>query len=111
MNMKYKDLSKEQKIYIVYQTLLAYVDDYLADPNRFNSQRTNQLLKVILKLLKDINIFNKTIRHIDWNNPRRYIGAMVRILRKVVKKYPNCKDTVTYHKELLHITIKNLILD
>ncbi len=108
--MKYEDLSKEQKVCLVYQYLLEYINDYLACTKLFSSYRTNQLLEVILKLLDDISVYNKTIRHIDWKNPRRYIGTMVRILRKMAKKYPNYRELSKKHKELIDVTIKDLVL-
>lgn len=81
---KFSDLSEEEKWLIAYNTLVDYIDDILANPlgEEHNKPfKTNKIFKRLLYILNSINIFNKTIRHIDWKQSQRYVTATFKIVK------------------------------
>lgn len=49
----------------------------------------NKVLNKLIYLLNDLKVFNKTIRHIDWNKARRKIEASIRVVDKLKRLYNN----------------------
>lgn len=87
---KFSDLSDEQKWWLAYDTLSEYVEDIIGNtycPSFVKSYSNNKAFKKIIYILDSIRIFNKTIRHIDWSNSRRFSHAIAKVRNKVEDKY------------------------
>ena len=89
----YNSLTHEEKVWVAYQTLLNYFDDYICCKGLFDEYKSNKIFRVVLKLLSDIKISNRRVRHIDWKHPKRYDGALFSIIQKLKKKYAHIIET------------------
>ncbi len=91
MQYNYSDLSDEEKWWLAYDTVCLYIEEIFHESEdgsktEFNN---NKVLNKLIYLLNDLKVFNKTIRHIDWNKARRKIEASIRIADKLKRLYNN----------------------
>lgn len=89
----YNSLTHEEKVWIAYQTLLDYFEDYICCKGLFDEYKSNKIFRVVLELLSDINIYNRRVRHIDWKHPKRYDGTLISIIKKIKRKYASIIET------------------
>ncbi len=106
----YDELTQEQKIYFAYNYLDSYIEDFLYFPHIFTNYCSNRVFKVLIKLLDDIGIYNKSFRYIDWKHSKRYIHPMVKAINYLEKKNPNFKEINEKHKDLVPYSIKNIVI-
>lgn len=116
MLYKFSDLAEEEKWWIAYNTIVDYIDDILSNPlgEQHNKQfKTNKIFKKLLYILNNLNIFNKTIRHIDWKKSQRSVDATIRIAKNIEKKYNNIykKDITIEQRKINRCSIYYLMID
>ena len=104
---RYSDLSEKKKYILALAGLALYLNEFVSknhicwlEPEEEALIRCNKAFSKILYLLKKLNIFNKTIRHVDWKHSDRYAGAMAKVGRNVQKFF-------TGNTAYIHIKIKN----
>ncbi len=90
MLYKFSDLAEEEKWWIAFDTLGFYIEEIFYNPewgDTYSGYKTNKVYNRLIYILNDLGVFNRTIRHVDWNNTPRVVTATVKILRKLIALY------------------------